>query len=677
MTSYSKYIFFLTIFLALPFLANGQDPVGQDPIIDPPMDADTVHLTVKRNTSAIRGNISSGVNINIRQMDSYPKFLGNSDPLRYIQSLPGITSNTEMTTGIRVQGCEASQTGIFLCGTPVYGNGHILGLSPMFTPSHLVNMTFKNSEQSSSFLGAYLNFETPDSLAKKIHGDAVLGPISTQGTIAFQTGQKSSLSLSARRSFMDIFYKDMLKIDGSTLEYTFYDFNGSWIWKPDAENTIDINGYYGNDNGYSDYGLPNTNFGMKWGNGIGNIRWRHDDGDISSTLQIYGSSYWSDGDIKTAGEYIFMTSGIRDIGVNEQMQYRNWDFGAKISYYSIQPQDILLGGDKSSITNPTPSQSSMLSSLIAGRSFYLNRFTLHPSVTASLYRDFRINRTWYHLDPSMRVEYNLLRFGTLGLDFGYKHQYLFQTGITNSGFPIEFWMSCGNYCNPQSALFASFSYELPLPKKGFSLSAQVYGRKLYDQIEYDGKLSDIISGNYNLSDELLHGDGYSYGFSLMLQKTSGKLTGWLSYSYGRSLRSFDNPEYPDVYPSAFERLHELNAVASYKLGRWEFGGNLIVSSGLPYTPAKSLYVINNDVMLQYGEHNSKRLAPFIRLDVSATFRIRKTKNFEDKINISALNLTARENQLMARIKYKDGKYSYSPVKMVIPIIPSISYQCRF
>jgi len=643
---------------------------------DPTMFADTARVIVKKHTSAAGGNLADGISIDIKQMESFPKFLGNSDPMQYLQTLPGIASNTEMTCGIRVQGCEASQTGTYLCGTRIYGQGHILGLFSLFIPSHFETMTFQTSSPE-TYIGGYLNFETPDSITKKVHGDVNVGLVSTQGTINFQTGQKSSMSFSARRSFVDIFYKDFFKIDGSSMDYKFYDLNGSWIWKPDSENTIDINGYFGQDDGGSEYGIDGTYVGAVWGNGLGNIRWRHDDGEINSTLQLYGTSYWCDGKGKTISELIGLQSNIADFGINGQLRYRDWKFGADISYYSIQPQDVSLGESKSSMAVPTPRQSSTLYSVSADRSFYLGRFMLRPALTGSIYRDYDTPNTWYHLDPTMRVEYDLLRGGVLDLDFGYKHQYLFQTGITNTGFPIEFWMTCGQYCPPQSALFASLSYEVQLFNRGYSLSTQIYGKRLYNQIEYKGVFSDILTGNYDLKEELLHGDGYNYGFSLMLQKNSGNLTGWISYSYGRALRSFDDEDYPDVYPSSFERLHELNVVASYKINRWEFGGNFIAASGLPYTPATSIYVINDEVLLQYGERNSKRLAPYIRLDLSATFTVSKRKHAEHKLNLSIHNVTGRNNQLMARIKYKDGEYSYSPVVMIIPIIPSISYQCKF
>ena len=260
---------------------------------------------------------------------------------------------------------------------------------------------------------------------------------------------------------------------------------------------------------------------------------------------------------------------------------------------------------------------------------------------------------------------------------GFKHQYLFMTGMTNSGFPVEFWLGCGKYSKPQASLFGTLSYSVNMLNDAYSVNFQTYGKRMWNMVEYSGYLSELLGGSYNLQNMLLTGDGYNYGVTAQVQKNSGKLTGWISYSWTRALRRFDNPDFPYIYPSTHEREHEFKAVASYETGRWEFGGNFIFASGLPYTPVSSVYFLNESLLVKYGERNSKRLTPYIRLDISASFNIRRTGRFRDGINISVQNATARGNQMTAVLKVRDGKYSYAPTKLIIPVMPSINYYCRF
>jgi len=633
-------------------------------------------VTARIRTAPVDGDMLNGMKIDVKQMEFFPKLLGNSDPLKYAQALPGITTNSELTTGLRVQGCEASHSLTSLCGVPVYGSGHILGLFSVFNPGHFQTMTV--STRSDSYkLGGELDMETADTLARGAHGTATLGMVTAQATVAFQIGKKSAMTVSARRSFIDLFYRNLLSIDGANMNYHFSDYNLSWIYKPDSLNTIDINGYFGADQGGTGYGVQDSYMQADWGNGLGGARWRYRNGKMRSTLQLYGTTNWCNGDMDIAIARGYLQSSIVEGGLNERFEWGLWGFDAKLSYYHLQPQNIQLQAGQPIQVNPVAPQDALLASVGADRRFLVGNWSFKPILGASVYKEFGYEKTWWGLDPELIISYNFHKWGKLTLETGYKHQYLFQTGITNSGFPVEFWFACGHYSAPQSALSASLGYDLDFCEDMFTVALQVYGKRLYNQVEYKGLASDIISGQYSIENELLHGNGINYGASVMFRKNSGAFTGWVSYSFGRALRSFDSPDYPGIYPSSYERLHELNVVASYRLKRWDFGGNFIFSGGLPYTPATALYVIDNSVIVQYGDRNSKRLAPYIRLDLSVSYNIRIKGRFRDSVNFSLQNTTAHKNQLLARLKYKDGYYSYSPAIMVIPVIPSISYHCNF
>ena len=78
----------------------------------------------------------------------------------------------------------------------------------------------------------------------------------------------------------------------------------------------------------------------------------------------------------------------------------------------------------------------------------------------------------------------------------------------------------------------------------------------------------------------------------------------------------------------------------------------------------------------WGKEFEKALAihkagPVGRID------IRNTGRFRDGVNVSVQNATARNNQMTAILKIKDGKYSYAPTNFVIPVLPSINYYCTF
>ena len=637
---------------------------------------DSIVVSTNVRTNGIKGNVTNGLSIKMSALETFPKMLGVADPLKFAQALPGVTTNSEWESGLKIQGCEASQSIIKLCGVPVYGQGRILGLFSVFNPGHFKDIKFSTSTTSRR-IGGELGLETADTLCCALHGEANLGPVSAYATFAFPVGRKSSLTLSGRRSFIDVFYKGLLKMDGAEMNYKFYDINASYLYIPDKFNTVDVNAYFGRDDGKAGADKASENIGAIWSSAVANARWRHHKDDLDITSQAYASAYSMEGNLMLGANSGHADDYIVNAGLHSVAKWREWEFAAEADYYDIQPQNILDLSSTSPGKAPVPKQQAVLATIRSSYNLHAGDFTMKPRLAASLYSDISDGNLFPRIDPEISAEYNFYKAGRLSLDFGYKHQYLFMTGMTSSGFPVEFWLGSGKYSKPQASLFGTLSYTVNLLNDAFSVNFQAYGKKMWNMVEYSGFLSEIIGGNYNLQNMLLNGNGYNYGITAQLLKNSGRLTGWISYSWGRSLRRFDNPDFPYIYPSSHERRHEVNAVASYKLGRWEFGGNFIFASGLPYTPVSSVFFLNQKLMVKYGERNSKSLSPYIRLDLSVSFNIRNSGRFRDGINVSVQNATARGNQMMAVLKVRNGQYSYAPTMLIIPVIPSINYYCTF
>ena len=638
------------------------------------LDSSVVSSAVQ--TIGIRGNLVKGLDVEMSALATFPKVLGTADPMKFVQTLPGVATNSEWDSGLKIQGCEASQSIIKLCDVPVFGQGRILGLFSVFNPGHFKNLKFQTSTDARR-IGGELGLDTADTLYHALHGEANVGPVSTHATFAFPIGRKSSLVLSGRRSFIDIFYKGLLKMDGADMNYKFYDINASYLYTPDNFNTIDANAYFGMDNGAVDADIASSKIGAQWGTATVNVRWRHRRNGLKITTQAYASAYFMEGDLMLTANAGRADDYIVDAGIQSTAKWRGWEFAAEADYYNIQPQNISDLSSTSTGSVILPKQHAVLTTLRSSYRAFAGDFTLKPSLAASLYSDISDKNFYPRLDPEFFAEYNFYQCGRLSLDAGYKHQYLFMTGMTSSGFPVEFWLGSGKYSKPQSSLYGTLSYTLDFLHDAFMFNVQAYGKRLWNLTEYSGFVSELISGNYNLQNMLLAGEGYNYGVTAQIQKNSGRLTGWISYSWGRALRKFDNPDFPYVYPSSYERQHELNAVASYKIKRWEFGGSFIFASGLPYTPISSVFYLNQKLMVKYGDRNSKRLSPYIRLDLSVSFNIRDNGRFRDGINVSVQNATARKNQMTATLKVKKGEFSYAPTALVVPVMPSINYYCYF
>ena len=246
------------------------------------------------------------------------------------------------------------------------------------------------------------------------------------------------------------------------------------------------------------------------------------------------------------------------------------------------------------------------------------------------------------------------------------------------GLPTEFWFSSNRDFPAQRSRGVSLTVESDMFRSYYHISAEIYFRKLKNQVEYTDNLFDLLYSSYDLGETLLLGRGTNYGINVMINKTRGRLTGWVSYSYGRALRRFDSPLYPDEYPANHERLHEFNAVASMQLGkRWSIGATFVFASGTPFTASKAFYIINSRLISEYGERNSNRLKPYCRLDLSANYYFKKSAQHESGINVSLYNALLHDNDLYYRLKYYENQFGYQAFRFIGKILPSINYFYKF
>jgi outer membrane receptor protein involved in Fe transport len=177
---------------------------------------------------------------------------------------------------------------------------------------------------------------------------------------------------------------------------------------------------------------------------------------------------------------------------------------------------------------------------------------------------------------------------------------------------------------------------------------------------------------------LLHGQGYNYGLNLLIEKRKGRLTGWLSYSWGRAMRRFSDERLQDWYPASHERPHELNAVATYRLDKhWSFGGTYVFASGTPFTAPRKFYLFNSNLVSVFGEHNAQRLKPYMRLDASVNYDFREHKGRRSGINVSFYNLTMYSNDIHYRLKIYNDRFAAKPFRFLLKVMPSVNYYYHF
>ncbi len=635
---------------------------------------DSTVVAARKRSSPI--SVKAETKVDIEGLAKLPGILGSSDPLRFIRLLPSVQTGSEIDAGIHIQGCDHSHNLISIDGTPIYGASHLLGIFSVFNPAHFGTMNYGTTAGTLGRLGGYVDMLPDRSIpSRSTKVDFSLGLVAAQGNLKLRTGDNSALSLSARRSFLNELYRPFLTVDEDPFLYGFGDVNLGWAWAPSAKDRIYADAFYSSD--AADYTSIENHLGVKmgWSNASAALHWQHRSAEALLKQSIFITQYSARADISYSLESGFVPYHTRNAGYKTAVQWQYFDFGADILYYDVlAPSPVHESGSMTAgIAKET--QQALESRIRAAWSRYLS---LSWKIRADLAGGWYLSpekESFWQLDPSLAISYDMFRAGKLDLRAGSATQNIFLTGVSSMGFPIEFNFLAGKYGSPQRSLWASLAYNLYFRQEAWAFSAELYWRRLHNQVEYTGTLMDYLRADSSLADMLTKAEGWNYGINLILHKQAGKLTGWLSASLGRSLRQGEDGS---IWPSNFERLIEVNAVATWTERKWDAGGTFIAASGTPFTAPQSFYLLDSRLICLYGPRNGARLAPYIRLDLNFNWYFRKDTTLTHGINFSIYNALARNNELSYRFYYReDGSFAYAPFSFALRLMPGIGWFCKF
>lgn len=640
---------------------------------------DSVTIRGSRYTSPVKQKTDGSIEWNLGMMDDMPKILGYADPVHFTQMLPGVQTNNEFRSSVNIQGCDHSHSRMSIAGVPIYNVSHLLGFFSVFNGAHYPSMRLSKmpiSSAASNVLGGELTMQLADSVPKRFNGEASVGLISSQGTLRMPLSRKASLTLSMRRSYLNMLYGQWLKADGQTINYSFYDVNATLLFKANETNSLLLDVYHGNDKVSFDEDRYLSNMKDKWGNTSVALHWKsHCQRGVNSKQSLYLTSYRNKFGLSMQGMSLELPSAITDIGYRGYMAWKRWTLGAEAVWHHIEPQRV------EAVNVPfvyvtVPNTNAVEGSLSGDYTFPIaNNIKLTGGLRWNVYH--LSGYTASSLNPNLSLSYETYNTQLMA-GYAMRHQYLFQTGFSNMGLPTEFWLSCGNERKPQYVHELSISASQYLFRHQYRVSADVFYRRLFNQIEYSGSVLDYFNTQTDISSQLLFGNGENYGFSVMLNKCSGKLTGWISYSYTQAKRRFETMG-SKRFPASHERPHEINVVGTYSFNNhWSIGGVFVYASGTPFTAPAYVAMYNQNLLINYGEHNANRLKPYIRLDLSVNYKWRGRWIRENGINLSLYNATSRSNEIFYYISTDDdGSFAYRATKFQLRILPSISYFCKF
>lgn len=309
-------------------------------------------------------------------------------------------------------------------------------------------------------------------------------------------------------------------------------------------------------------------------------------------------------------------------------------------------------------------------------------------------------KTYTGLEP--RVSLRWLLDDNLSFKASYSRMNQYVHLISNSfiSLPTDAWMPVTRKLKPliSDQVSAGFYYNL---NKEYNFSVEGYYKTLDNLLEYrDGHT--FTPSFVNWEDKLTAGEGRSYGAEFMVRKETGRTTGWVGYGLSWSDRQFDELNQGARYPARFDNRHKLNIVVMHKISpkvelsaAWSYAsGNHVTLSLENYYENGTGSPTNNDNRYMgasesidyYEGRNNYQLPAYHRLDLGIKIYRPKKKGRMGIWTVSIYNVYSRMNPFMI---YKSDKTVPDPGSSygknvpvfktigIMPIIPSISYTCKF
>ena len=654
-------------------------------------------------------------------LKNIPSAFGESDIMKIVLTLPGVTTVGEASSGYNVRGGATDQNLILLNGGTVYNPSHLFGLFTSFNSDAVEDVElFKSSipVEYGGRISSVLKVTSKEANMKKFTGQASIGALTSKANVEIPIVKEHvSLLLNGRTTYSDWILKQLPDDSGyKNGTANFYDFGGVLTWRLNSMHRLKVYGYWSNDkfsfSSEDSYGYQNRNVSAEW-RSILNEKMT---ATLSAGLDHY--DYFNE-DRNIPSMAARLSFGIDQLWGKLHIRHRLSEkhvlsYGLSMQHYNVQPGKNEPAGEESCITADQLQREKALES--AAYMDYERSFTEKLTVSAGLrYTMFNalgprdVNyyyegelpsegtlletrhetgaiKTYHAPELRLSARYALQENLSLKAGFNTMHQYIHKVSNTSIMSPTDIWKLSDLNIKPQNGwqLAAGIYHETAGRK--YEFSAEIYYKHMSDYLNY--RSSAVLLMNRHLETDVISTKGRAYGIELQAKKPAGKLNGWVNYTFSRTqLRQDDERvEKPlnngDWYPAEYDRPHEVKAVLNYKFTeRYSFSSNFNYATGRPTTlPAGKYYDSSNQkYMPYYTDRNTYRIPDYMRLDLA--FNIEPTHKLTSflhtSFSIGVYNALARKNAYNVYYVTEGDEIKGYKLSVFGTAIPYVSLNIRF
>ena len=630
----------------------------------------------------------STIKLTPKRLKALPSTGGESDIAQYLPVLPGVIFSGDQGGQLYIRGGSPIQNKVLLDGVPIYNPFHSIGFFSVFETETIQSVDVLTGGYNAEYGGrisAIVDIKTRVGNKKRHSVTASLNPfvgkLLVEGPIVpLNTDGKSgsiSYMLTGKHSIIDQTSQKIYSyVPGGKIPFKFDDLYGKVSIVAPLGSKFDFFGFHFKDqvvfDSLASYDWTTTGGGMNF-----NLLPKGSPTIISG--RIGGSNYKAS--TSNTIDTFPRVSGIG--GFNFDLKFTNFGKKNEVNY------GLGISAFKTDFTfrnryNLTIDQVENTTEIMAFAKYkqQIGKLIIEPGVRLNFYASLNS----FSPEGRLGLKYNVTDFLRLKLAGGMYAQNL--TSTVNEQDIVNLFVGFlsgpdGQLFKPnsttekatshlQQSLHAVGGVEVDLSNR-LELNIEPYIKEFTQLISLNRGKQSAAEPNFVTE------TGEAKGIDLLLKYQTPKWYIWTTYSLGQVTR--DDGE--QVYPTNFDRRHNVNFLATYSFGRqrsWEASARWNFGTGFPFTRTQGFYQIidvnkggiDYDYLRENGElgivyssrRNDGRLPTYHRLDLSLKKKIKLTKYGTLEITAGVTNAYNRQN-----IFYFD-RVQYKRVDQ-LPVLPSL------
>jgi len=343
--------------------------------------------------------------------------------------------------------------------------------------------------------------------------------------------------------------------------------------------------------------------------------------------------------------------------------------------WEISPDLLISTGIRYSIFN-----------VLGNRSFNIYDPRYLPSLATVIRREEAgpgIVHTWHGPEFRFAARYIIDPNTSVRAGFNTMRQHIHKISNSAVMMPTDTWKLSDVNIRPKTGMQVTLGLFRNFARNTIETSVEGYFRTMHHFLDYrDGAR---LFMNHHIETEVAGVEGRAYGVEVMIRRPQGRINGWVSYTWSRTMLH-RHPEFASVahqsnwYPADFDRPHTLNVVGNFRLThRYSFSLNADYSTGRPITVPISRFRLDNREYFFFSERNKYRIPDFFRLDVSFNIEYghRHTRRTHSYITMGVYNLTGRRNAHSVFFVSEGQRIQAYKLSIFGAPIPYLSYNIRF